>query len=120
LNKEIDVFKSISRSAFDFKIIKFVLFSYGIGFIRFRTYVFLAIRNNIIQTLDYSQAGYWETMMRISTYCFCKYCFDCLFLPKLAVAKNNQETKTFFGVYKGILPVFILGDYRLFYSFFYR
>jgi PST family polysaccharide transporter len=25
------------------------------------------LRNNIIQTLDYSQAGYWETMMRIST-----------------------------------------------------
>jgi PST family polysaccharide transporter len=68
MNKEIHVFKSISRSAFDFEIIKFVfLFSYGTGFIRFRTYGF-AIRNNIIQTLDYSQAGYWETMMRISTY----------------------------------------------------
>jgi PST family polysaccharide transporter len=62
------VLKSM-RSAFDFEIIKFVfLFSYGTGFIRFGTYGFLAIRNNIIQTLDYSQAGYWETMMRISTY----------------------------------------------------
>ena len=32
------------------------------------------------------------------------------FLPKLAVAKDNQETKNiFWSFYKGILPVFILG-----------
>jgi PST family polysaccharide transporter len=69
--------------------------------------VFLAIRNNIIQTLDYSQAGYWETMMRISTYYmfFVSTVLTVYFLPKLAVAKNNQETKLFFLNYKGILPV---------------
>jgi PST family polysaccharide transporter len=70
MNKEIHVFKSISRSAFDFEIIKICL-SYSLMALVSSVLgpmVFLAIRNNIIQTLDYSQAGYWETMMRISTY----------------------------------------------------
>jgi PST family polysaccharide transporter len=32
------------------------------------------------------------------------------FVPKLATAKTNQETKTlFWNYYKGILPVFIIG-----------
>jgi PST family polysaccharide transporter len=114
MNKEIHVFKSISRSAFDFEIIK-NLSSYSLMALVSSVLgpmVFLAIRNNIIQTLDYSQAGYWETMMRISTYymLFVSTVLTVYFLPKLAVAKNNQETKTiFWNFYKGILPVFILG-----------
>jgi O-antigen/teichoic acid export membrane protein len=114
MNKEIYVFKSISRSAFDFEIIK-NLSSYSLMALVSSVLgpmVFLAIRNNIIQTLDYSQAGYWETMMRISTYymLFVSTVLTVYFLPKLAVAKNNLETKTiFWSFYKGILPVFILG-----------
>jgi O-antigen/teichoic acid export membrane protein len=114
VNKEIDIFKSISRSAFDLKIIKsmssyslMALVSSVLG-----PLVFLGIRNNIIQTLGYNQAGYWETMMRISTYymLFASTILTVYFLPKLAVAKNNQETKTvFWSFYKGILPIFILG-----------
>jgi PST family polysaccharide transporter len=41
--------------------------------------------------------------------CFVSTILTVYFLPKLAVAKNNQETKPFFEFYKGILPFFILG-----------
>jgi hypothetical protein len=74
--------------------------------------VYLAIRNNIIETLGIDQAGYWETMTRISSYylLFVTTILAVYFLPKLSVAKNTQETKTvFWSFYKGILPVFILG-----------
>ncbi|WP_245744852.1 O-antigen translocase [Flavobacterium frigoris] len=114
VNKEIDVFKSISRSDFDFAIIK-NLSSYSLMALVSSVLgplVFLAIRNNIIQTLDYNQAGYWETMMRISTYymLFASTILTVYFLPKLAVVKNNQETKiVFWSYYKWILPVFIVG-----------
>jgi O-antigen/teichoic acid export membrane protein len=114
MNKEIDVFKSISRSAFDFEILK-NLSSYSLMALVSSVLgpmVFLAIRNNIIQTLGYNQAGYWETMTRISTYymLFVSTILTVYFLPKLSVAKNTQETKTvFWSFYKGILPVFILG-----------
>jgi PST family polysaccharide transporter len=114
VNKGINVFTTISRSAFDFSIIK-NLSSYSLMAMVSSVLgplVFLSIRNNIIQTLDYNQAGYWETMTRISTYymLFVSTILTVYFLPKLAVAKDNRETKTvFWSFYKGILPVFILG-----------
>jgi O-antigen/teichoic acid export membrane protein len=124
MNKEIDVFKSISRSAFDFEILK-NLSSYSLMALVSSVLgpmVFLAIRNNIIQTLGYNQAGYWETMTRISTYymLFVSTILTVYFLPKLAVAKNNQETKTvFWRFYKAILPVFILGVTILYFTRFF-
>ncbi len=114
VNKEINIFSTISRTAFDFSIIK-NLSSYSLMAVVSSVLgplVFLSIRNNIIETLDYDQAGYWETMTRISTYymLFVTTILTVYFLPKLAVAKDNQETKNvFFEFYKGILPVFILG-----------
>lgn len=124
VNKEINIFNTISRTAFDFEIIKnlssyslMALVSSVIG-----SLVFLSIRNNIIQTLDYSQAGYWETMTRISTYymLFVSTILTVYFLPKLAVAKDNQGTKTvFWSYYKGILPIFILGVTAVYFLRFY-
>jgi len=124
VNKEINIFNTISRTAFDFEIIKnlssyslMALVSSVIG-----PLVFLSIRNNIIQTLDYSQAGYWETMTRISTYymLFVSTILTVYFLPKLAVAKDNQGTKNvFWSYYKGILPVFILGVTAVYFLRFY-
>lgn len=114
VNKEINVLNTMSCTALDFSIIK-NLSSYSLMAVVSSVLgplVFLSIRNNIIETLDYDQAGYWETMTRISTYymLFATTILTVYFLPKLAVAKDNQETKTvFFEFYKGILPVFILG-----------
>ncbi|NGY35943.1 O-antigen translocase [Flavobacterium sp. XN-5] len=114
VNKEIHLFNTICLTAFDFSIIK-NLGSYSLMALVssvFGPVVFLSIRNNIIETLDYDQAGYWETMTRISTYymLFVTTILTVYFLPKLAVAKDNEDTKTvFWSYYKGILPVFILG-----------
>ncbi|WP_245709624.1 O-antigen translocase [Flavobacterium degerlachei] len=114
VNKEIAVFKIISSAAFDFSFIK-KLSSYSLMALVSSVLgplVFLMVRNNIIQTLDIDQAGYWETMTRISTYymLFVSTILTVYFLPKLSASKDSQETKSiFWSFYKGILPVFIFG-----------
>jgi O-antigen/teichoic acid export membrane protein len=114
VNREIAVFKIISSAAFDFSFIK-KLSSYSLMALVSSVLgplVFLMVRNNIIQTLDIIQAGFWETMMRISTYymLFVSTVLTVYFLPKLSTSVDNQETKNiFWNYYKGILPVFILG-----------
>ena len=74
--------------------------------------VLLAIRKNIIATLGIEQAGFWEAMTRISSYSFLfiSSLIGIYFLPKLAMAKDNHETKSlFWEYYKAILPIFMLG-----------
>lgn len=114
LNKQINFFGAVRLHLFDFRIIKnlssyslMALVSSVLGPI-----VFLAIRNNIIENLGIGQAGFWETMTRISSYylMFVSTILTVYFLPKLSIAQNNQETKAVFRkFYKSILPVFILG-----------
>jgi PST family polysaccharide transporter len=74
--------------------------------------VFLAMRKNVIEIIGLEQAGFWETMIRISSYymLFITTILSVYFLPKLAVAKNNLETKkVFWNFYQTILPLFIAG-----------
>lgn len=114
VQKEIDFFQIIKLKLFDFQIIKnlssyslMALVSSVLGPI-----VFLAVRNEIIQNLGIEQAGYWETMTRISSYylLFVSTILTVYFLPKLSKASTNEETKTiFWQYYKFILPVFVLG-----------
>lgn len=114
LNKEINFLHSIRLYLFNFGIIKnlssyslMALVSSVLGPI-----VFLAIRNTIIENLGFDQAGFWETMSRISSYymLFVSTILTVYFLPKLSIAKNNQETKmVFWKFYKSILPVFVVG-----------
>jgi O-antigen/teichoic acid export membrane protein len=114
VNKEIPFFKTIRLGYFDFKIIK-NLSSYSLMALVssvFGPLVFLAIRKNVIATVGIDQAGYWETMTRISSYymLFVGTILSVFFLPKLASAKTNGETKTvFLSYYKSILPPFIVG-----------
>ena len=114
VNREINFLGAVRLHLFDFKIIKnlsayslMALVSSVLG-----PLVFLTIRNKIIHNLGIDQAGFWETMTRISSYylMFVSTILTVYFLPKLSLAKNNQETKTiFWSFYKSILPVFIAG-----------
>ncbi|WP_428231687.1 O-antigen translocase [Flavobacterium sp.] len=114
INKEISFFDTIRFRLFDFRIIK-NLSSYSLMALVsavFGPFVLLAIRNHVIETLGIDQAGYWETMTRISSYylLFVSTLLSVYFLPKLSNSKTNQETKTiFWSYYKNILPVFIIG-----------
>ncbi len=113
INKEFNFFEAIRFRFFDFQIIKnlssyslMALVSSVLGPI-----VFLAVRKNVIGVVGLEQAGFWETISRISTYymMFVTTILSVYFLPKLTVAKNNQETKTvFWSFYKSILPLFIV------------
>ncbi|TDX11422.1 O-antigen translocase [Flavobacterium sp. S87F.05.LMB.W.Kidney.N] len=114
VQKEINFFQIIKLDLFDFKIIK-NLSSYSLMALVSSVlgpFVFLAIRNHIIHDLGIDQAGYWETMTRISSYylLFISTILTVYFLPKLSKASTNQETKSvFWEFYKFILPVFVLG-----------
>ncbi|WP_035690550.1 O-antigen translocase [Flavobacterium sp. F52] len=124
VQKEIQIFQFIKLDVFDFKVLR-NLSAYSLMTLVssvFGPFVFLAIRNNIIQDLGIEQAGYWETMTRISSYylMFVSAILSVYFLPKLSKAQNNQETKTiFFQYYKYILPVFVLALAVLYFSRFF-
>ncbi|WP_295093914.1 O-antigen translocase [uncultured Flavobacterium sp.] len=111
VQKEIRVSEFIKWYAFDFKVLK-NLSAYSLMTLVssvFAPFVFLAIRNHIIQDLGIEQAGYWETMTRISSYylMFISTMLSVYFLPKLSRAETNLETKKIFlQYYKFILPVF--------------
>ena len=114
INKEIKILKAIDLKFFNLYFLK-NLSSYSLMALVsavFGPMVFLAIRKYIIVNLGIEQAGFWEAMSRMSSYyfMFITSIISIYFLPKLAVARSNQETKTlFWNYYKGILPVFIIG-----------
>ena len=111
VNKKISFFTIIRFYNYDFKIIK-SLASYSLMVLVssvFGSMVFLAIRNNIIRNVGLEQAGYLETMIRISSYylLFISTLLGVYYLPKLVLANNNQDTKkVFWSYYKNILPPF--------------
>ncbi|MCG9793239.1 O-antigen translocase [Flavobacterium algicola] len=98
---------------FDFKIIK-NLSSYSLMAMvpaLLGPLVLLRIRTAIIREVGIDQAGYWETMSRLSTYymMFIGTILSVFYFQKLAQAKNNEETKTiFWSYYKNIIPLFSL------------
>ncbi len=114
MNKEVSIFKSVHTKLFNFSFLK-SLSSYSLMALVsavFGPMVLLAIRKNIILDLGIEQAGFWEAMTRMSSYyfVFISSLIGIYFLPKLAIAKDNQETKSlFWEYYKGILPIFMFG-----------
>lgn len=121
IQKEIKIFQIIKLPFFDFQVLK-NLSSYSLMALVssvFGPIVFLAIRNHIIQDLGIEQAGYWETITRVSTYymLFVSTILTVYFLPKLAKASTFSETKTvFWQYYKFILPLFVLALTVLYFS----
>ena len=119
--KEFNFSKTIRFNYFDFQVIK-NLSSYSLMALVssvFGPLVYLAIRKNVILVVGIDQAGFWETMTRISTYymLFISTILTVYFLPKLAVAKDNLETKkVFWSFYKNILPLFIIGLILIYFS----
>lgn len=113
INKEFYFFDSIRKRYFDFQTLK-NLSSYSLMALVSSVLgplVFLAIRKNVIHVVGLEQAGFWETITRISTYymMFVNTILSVYFFPKLAMAKDNQETKrVFWTYYKSILPFFVL------------
>lgn len=114
VSKEFNFIKLIQYDYYDFRVIR-NLSSYSLMALVSSVLgplVLLAIRKNIIIVVGLEQAGFWETMTRISTYymMFITTILTVYFLPKLAVAKSNLDTKNvFWSFYKTIFPIFIVG-----------
>lgn len=121
ISKEFHFSKFIQYKSFDFQVIR-NLSSYSLMALVSSVLgplVFLAIRKNVILVVGLDQAGFWETMTRISTYymLFISTILTVYFLPKLAVAKDNLETKkVFWSFYKNILPLFAIGLVLIYFS----
>lgn len=124
INKDIRFFKTISLTSFDFKILK-KLSSYSLMTLVSSLcgpLVFLAIRNNVIVTLDISQAGFWEAMTRISTYylMFISSILSIYFFPKLAFSNSQKATRNVFkSYYSSIFPLFVIGLFFIYFLRFY-
>ena len=120
VNKEIQFFNLISRHSFDFQVLK-NLSSYSLMTLVssvFGSFIFLAIRNNIIDVLGIEKAGYWEAMTRISNYylLFISTMLTVYFFPKLAFSTSKKATKNvFWSYYNGVLPLFVIGLTVLFF-----
>ncbi len=121
INKEIKLLNTIRFKFYNLSFLK-SLSSYSLMALVsavFGPMVLLAIRKNIILTLGIEQAGFWEAMTRISSYSFLfiTSLIGIYFLPKLAMAKDNEETKSlFWEYYKGILPLFMVGMVVVYFS----
>lgn len=113
LYHQLDYFK-ISFQQFDSKLLKslseyslMALVSAVLGPI-----VLLSLRNTIIHTISYEAAGYWEALLRISSYyfLFLSTILTVYYLPKLSKSESVEETRSLFWSYfKGIIPVFLVG-----------
>lgn len=120
VNKEISFFDNISRSSFDWSVLK-NLSSYSLMALVssvFGSFVFLAIRNNIIAVLGLENAGYWEAMTRISTYylMFISTILSVYFFPKLTFSSSKKAVRNVFkSYYFGVLPFFVIGAVVLFF-----
>jgi PST family polysaccharide transporter len=105
---------SFNKEFIDFKIIKnlseyslMALVSAIIG-----PFVYLMIRNHIINTIGINEAGYWEGLSRIASYyfVFLSTIIGLYYLPKMAKAKLNKESNhLIWSYYRNILPIFIFG-----------
>jgi O-antigen/teichoic acid export membrane protein len=124
INNEIPFWNSVRIRYFDFHyVVK--MSSYSVMVLVssvFGPLVFLAVRANLIQSIGVEQAGFWETMTRISTYylLFVSTILSVYFLPKLVESKNNLETKkVFWSFYKNIIPLFIVGVTLIYFARFF-
>ena len=118
--KEIKLFQFIQLKFFDKRILKnlssysaMALFSAITG-----PMIYIFLRNHLIDAAGINEAGYWESMSRISSYymLFVSSLMSMYFLPQLAVS-NEIETKLIFRNYfKTIVPVFFIGIVLIYFS----
>ena len=111
VNKVIRNISFISTSKpYALKIISFfsMTFFSGVMF----PFIFLLIRNHIIDTVGVTEAGYWEATRKLSNYymLFVYTLFNIYLLPTLSEDVNGTKFKsTVLNFYKGILPIVLLG-----------
>ena len=74
-------------------------------------YVYLSLRNLLIDKVGAIAAGHWEAMNRIAVFylMFFTTLLTVYFLPKLSTAQNRVETRAvFYNYFKAIVPLFAL------------
>lgn len=110
-SKQFSIYEYISYHFFEIKIIEnlshYFLMAMVSGILA--PLIYLAIRNQTITSLGIENAGFWESISKISGYymLFVNTLLTLYYYPKLILAKTNQETKTVFkNFYKHVLILF--------------
>lgn len=121
LNRELALFATIKWKLFNWSLLSH-LYSFTIMALFtaiVSPIVMLVLRNYIIESQGLSQAGFWESINRISTYyfMFLSTLLTVYFLPQLSMATTNADTKTIFQKYfKSVFLIFtfvLIGVYLL-------
>ena len=74
--------------------------------------VIVAIRSNIIESIGYKEAGFWEAMLRISKYylMFVSSILSLYIVPRFSEIEHIKDfRKEVFSIYKTIVPYFAGG-----------
>lgn len=114
IHREFPGLPFLKRSNFDGNVIKSLL-SYSIMSLVTAVLgqvIFIAIRNRITAAAGLEEAGFWESINRISYFylMFVTTLLTVYFLPMLSTSKTNTEIKVvFYSYYKSIVPLFITG-----------
>lgn len=114
LQKRFKPFTFFSLKYFDASVLR-GLFSYSLMSVVTAVlgpFIYIFIRNTIAQTVDESEAGYWEALNRIASFylMFASTLLTLYFLPKLSVAKSNSDTRlVFLSYFKSIVPLYAVG-----------
>lgn len=114
VQKTIPLISFLSVKKIKFSVVKdlsgytlMALFSSVVG-----SFVMIGIRNYLITQTSIHDAGLWEAVTRVSSnyLMFATTLISMYYLPKLAVAKSNLDTKLIvFEFFKSLVPMFIVG-----------
>ncbi|MFY7742296.1 MAG: O-antigen translocase [Flavobacterium sp.] len=118
--KEIKLFQFITLKSFDKSILKnlssysaMALFSAIAG-----PMIYIFLRNHLIHSAGLEDAGYWESMSRISGYymLFVSSLMSMYFLPQLSISNHTESKFIFRNYFKTIVPVFFIGMILIYFS----
>ena len=79
--------------------------------------IYIMVRNYIIDTVGIKEAGYWESMNRISDYylMFVSSLITLYVLPRFSEINNKNEFKSeMISLYKSLVPIFALGLFLIY------
>lgn len=80
--------------------------------------VMLSIRNEVMASIGLAEAGWWEGVLRISSYymLFLSTILAVYFLPNLARADSREMRSVFRSYFQWILPPFLFGLVLMFFA----
>lgn len=119
LYRRVNVFEWLSPKGIKNSYIKKLLSYTGMTLFSsiFTPWIYIGIRQKIIDTQSLTSAGYWDAMVRVSDYymMFVTTLLTLYILPKLSSIDNDKDFRKEIGNFmKTVIPIFIAGGALIF------